>query len=92
MAAEAGTCCGAVGLDGITLVKQAFLIQLPEQPPHSFYVAVVIGYVWIVHVDPIAHAVCQSFPFAGKLHYFATAGGVVVVDTDFLSDIFFCYP
>ena len=78
-----------IGLDGVALVEIALLVELGEQPPHAFDVAVVVGDVGIVEVHPVAHAVGEVGPLAGVLHHLGAAGCVVVVDADFRAYILF---
>ncbi len=87
MGAEACSGCGGVGLDGVALVEIAFLVELTEEPPYGLDVAVVVCDIGVGHVDPVAHAAGEVFPFAGILHHLAAAGGVVVIDRDFLADV-----
>ncbi len=54
----------AVRHDFMPLIKQPFLMDLRNRPPHRFDIIVVIGNVRAIHIDPIAHAVAHLFPFA----------------------------
>ncbi len=90
MRAQACARCWRIRLDCIAFVKESFLIELSQQPPHGFNVAVVVGNIRVGHIHPIAHVVGERFPFAGKFHYLTAAGVVVFVNGDFTSDVFFC--
>ena len=85
--AQSGTGSGRVGLDGVALVEQTLVVQLLEQPPQALDVTVLVGDIGVVHVHPVAHAVGQVFPLAGIFHHLLAAGGVIVIDRDFLADI-----
>ena len=62
----------------VALVQEPFLVQLFQQIPQSFDVAVVVGDVRVAHVYPVSHLVRQIFPLAGELHDVGTAFFVVV--------------
>ena len=85
--AQAGAGSGRVGLDGVALVEQALVIELLEQPPQALDVAVLVGDIGVLHIDPVAHAVGQVFPLAGVFHHLLAAGGIVLIDGDLLADI-----
>ena len=74
---QSGSGCGRIGLYGITLVEHIFVVQIFEQPPQGFDIAVVVGDVGVVHIDPIAHFVGQIFPHIGIFHHLFAAGSIV---------------
>ena len=88
VARETGTGSGAVRLNGVALVEITLVIQLTEQPPKCFDVGVFVRHIGVFHVHPVAHEVRKIRPFARELHDVAAALGVVLVDRDFLADIF----
>ena len=75
--AESRTGSGRIRLYGISFIKQSFLVELLQQPPQGFDVAVVVSDVGVLHVHPVAHLVSQVFPLFGELHDVLAAGGVV---------------
>ncbi len=80
---------GRIGLYGIALVKQTFVVELFQQPPQRLDIPVVIRDVGMLHVHPIAHAVGQVFPLAGIFHHVLAASGVVVVYGNLFADVLF---
>ena len=78
----------AVRLDALALVEQALAVDVLEQVPERLDVAVVVGDVGIVHVDPVADALGQAAPLGGIFHHLLAAGAVVVLDGDLGADIF----
>ena len=85
--AESGAVRGTVGLDGVALVQQSFVIYLLEQPPERLYIAVVIGDIGVLHVHPVTYAVGHGFPLGGVFHHFFAAGAVVFFHTDAAADV-----
>ena len=53
---------GAVRHDLVALVKQPFVGDLPERPPHRLDILVVVGDVGVLHVRPITYAVGHDLP------------------------------
>ena len=88
VARKAGAGSGAVGLNGVTFVEVALVIQLTKQPPEGFDVRIFVRHIGVFHVHPVAHEVRKVGPFARKLHDVATTLGVVFLDRDFLADVF----
>ncbi len=87
--AKASTGGRRIRLYGIALIEQVLAIKLRKEPPHTLDITIVVGYVRIGHIDPIAHRVGEGFPLAGILHHLATARRIVFVDRYFLTDILF---
>ena len=87
MGAEAGAVRRAVGLDCVSLVKKALVVDLLEEEPQSLDITVVVGYVRIVQVHPVAHAFGHVGPLLGVLHHLLTASAVVFFDGYFRSDV-----
>ena len=87
--AESGSGSRRIRLYGIPFIKESFLIELFQQPPQGFDVAVVVGDIRIGHVYPIPHLVSQIFPFFGELHHIFAAGSVIVGYGDSLANILF---
>ena len=79
MGAEAGAVCRRIGLDGVSLVKEALLIDFLEEVPQGFNIAVVVGDVRVFHIYPVTYALCHVLPLCGVFHHLLAAGGVVVV-------------
>ena len=77
--AEAGTGGGAVGLDGLALVEQALAVDILQKIPEGLDIAVVVGDVRIVHVDPVADALGKVAPLGGVLHNLLATGFVVLL-------------
>ncbi len=82
---QSGASGGRVGLNGISLIKQALVVELLEQPPQGLDITILIGDVGVVHVHPVTHAMGEVFPLMCVFHHLATASGVIVIDTDFLA-------
>ena len=78
-----------VWLDGVSFVNQIFLVQLRQQPPNGFHVFWFVGDVWIFHVYPIPHFHGEVIPDIGVTHDCFSTSVVILIDTDFRSDIFF---
>ena len=88
VAGQTSTCSRAVGLNGISLVEQTFLIQLLQQPPQCLYVFVVIGDIGMFHIHPVSHLLAQVGPFARVFHHIQAAALVVLLYTDGFAYIF----
>ena len=82
MAAEPGAGCGGIGLYGLAFVEQTLAVDVLEQPPQGLDVAVVVGYVGVVHVDPVAYAFGQRAPFGGIFHDLPAACAVIFLNAD----------
>ena len=67
MRAERGAAARAVGHYLVALVEQALFVHLLERPPHGLDVLVVIGYVGVLHVRPVAYAVAHLLPLVQVL-------------------------
>ena len=76
-------------MDRVPFVQQSLIVNLFQQPPNSFDVAIIVSNVRVVHIYPVAHAAGQLFPFAGVFHHLLAAGGIVLFNTDCFPDIFF---
>ena len=87
MRAKARTCSRGVGLYGEAFVEEPLLVDLAQQPPQRLDVAVVVGDVGVLHVDPVAHLAGQLLPFLRVLHHLAAAGGIIFVYADLLPDV-----
>ena len=85
--AKSSTCCRRIRLNGVALVKQVLVVQLLEQPPQSLDVAVIVCYVRIFEVNPVADALGKVGPVTCVFHHFATAGVVVVLYRNLLADV-----
>ena len=85
--AESGAGSGRIGLNGVALIEQALVVELLEQIPQGFDIAILIGDIGVVHVDPIAHLVREFFPLVGVFHHLLAAGGIVVVYANLLANI-----
>ena len=84
--------CGRrIRLDGITLIQKPLSVDIFQQIPQSFYIAVVISDIRIVHVHPVADLLGQGHPLPGVFHHFLAAGIVVFLYTYLVSDIFLGY-
>ena len=84
---EARAGSGRVGLDSITLVQIALLVELLEQVPQCLDVLVVVGDVRVVQVHPVAHLLGERSPLLGVFHHLAAALRVIFVHADFLADV-----
>ena len=89
MRAEAGACCRRIGLDGIALVQQLFVVQLAKQPPYRLDVVIFKGDIGVVEVYPVTHLAGDVVPEVFVAHHGFAALGVVIIDADFGTDVFF---
>ncbi|MBA7574720.1 hypothetical protein ES708_16535 [subsurface metagenome] len=48
-----------------------------QQVPEGFDILIIIGYIGVIHVDPVSHAVGQLFPFPGIFHDRLPAGFII---------------
>lgn len=87
--AEAGAGGGGVGLDGITFIKEAFVVELAEEPPYGFNVIVFEGDVGVFEIHPIAHFAGDVVPFIFEAHHGFAAFLVVGFHGDGFADILF---
>ena len=87
MCRKTRTCCGRVGLNGVTLIEQALVEELLQKPPQCLDIFVVVGDIRVVHIHPVTHLLCQVLPYVGELHHLLAAGAVVLLDRDCLADI-----
>ncbi len=87
VARKARTCSWRIRLDGISLIEQALLIELLQEPPQGLDVAVIVSDIRVVEIYPVAHLMGQFGPLLGVLHDLLTAGSIVVIDRDFLADV-----
>ena len=78
-----------VGLYGVSFIEESFFVEGLEQVPKGFDVAVVVGDVGVLHVDPVAHLLREVFPLLGVGHHVLAAGGVVFGHADLASDVLF---
>ena len=83
---KTSTCTGRIGLDGVTFIEQALLVELFEHPPEGLDIFIVVGDVGVVGVYPVTHLTGQITPHVGVLHHSLAAGAVVLLDGDFASD------
>ena len=74
------TGCGRVGLNGVTLIEQALVVELLQKPPQSFDIFVIVGDIWVIHIHPITHLFCEVLPHIGELHHRLAAGAVILLD------------
>ena len=86
--AEAGARSRGVGLDGVALIEQTFVVQVFEQEPQGLDVVVGEGDVGVVEVDPITHLTSEVVPHVLVFHHLLAAGAVVVVNRNLLADVF----
>ena len=89
MRTQARAGCRRIGLNSVTLIQIAFLVQLFEQVPQRLDILVVVGDIRVVKVHPISHLFGQVGPLCRVFHHLATTCRVVFVHADFLADIFF---
>ena len=88
---RAQTCTGGrrIRLNSVALIQQTFLIELLQKPPQRFDIAVFVGDIRMVEVNPISHLVGKVGPLAGVLHHLAAAGSIIVVNRNLLANVFF---
>ncbi len=60
---------GAIRHDLVTFVYQSFVCDRLDRPPYRFDKFVVVSYVRVVHIHPIAYSVRHSLPLAFILPY-----------------------
>ena len=89
MTGKTSSCGRRVGLNGVALIEQTFVVEAFEQVPQSLNIFVVVSDVGVFKVDPITHLICQFCPLVGVHHDVLTASTVVVVHADFLANILF---
>ena len=82
MARKASAGSRGVGLYGVTFIEQPLVVKLLEQPPQRLDILVVVGDVGMLHVDEVAHFLCQLLPLGCELHHVLTALVVVVFRRD----------
>ena len=87
MGAEAGAVGRRIRLDGVTLVKQTLVVDFLQKVPESLDVAVVVGDVRIVHIDPVSHALSHVPPLFGVLHHLRAAGVIVLCYSYLRTDV-----
>ena len=87
VARKTRSCSRRIRLDGISLVKKSFVIELLEEPPKGFDITVVVGDIRIIKVNPIAHLTGQVGPLLGIFHDLLATSGIVVVHRNLLADV-----
>ena len=85
--AEARACGRGIRLDALALVEQALAVDVLEQVPERLDIAVVVGDVRVVHVDPVADALREVAPLGGVFHHLLAAGAVVFGHGDLGADV-----
>ena len=88
MGAESRTSGRGIRLDRIALVEQTLLIDLAKEVPERLDVAVIVGDIGVLHIDPVAHTASQLLPFLRVFHDFTATGSIVLIDADLLPDVF----
>ena len=85
------TCAGGrrIWLNSVALIQQPFLIELLQKPPQRFDIAIFVGDIRVVEVNPVTHLVGKVGPLAGVLHHLAAAGCVIVINRNLLANVFF---
>ena len=73
----------------------SFFIKLLKEPPECFDIPVIIGNIWVIHIDPVSHFPGKIFPQIGIFHYSLTAFFVVIFNGNIswrilISDIILC--
>ena len=86
--AEARTVRGRIGLDGISLIEQALVVELLQQPPKGLDILGVVGDVGVLEIDEISHALRQFVPLLGEFHHVLMATVVVLFYRNLFADIF----
>ena len=76
-----------IGLDRITFIEQALLVEFLQQIPQCLDVAVVVSDVRIIHIHPVTHLLRQVLPLFRELHDVTTASGIVVSHRNLLTNI-----
>ena len=84
MRAQTCTCAWRVWLDGVTLVEQALVVELLEEPPESLDILVIVGDIRMVEIYEVTHLLGQLAPLSGELHHVLTALVVVILGRDIL--------
>ncbi len=88
VAAQAGASGRRIGLNGVALVEQALVVELLEEPPQGLDIAVFVGDIRVLHVDPVTYLASEVFPLLGVFHHLLAAGGIILVDAYFLAYVF----
>ena len=76
-----------IGLDRITFIEQALLIELFQEIPQGLDVAVIVGDIRIIHIHPVAHLLRQVLPLFRELHDIAATSGIVFSHRYLLTNI-----
>ena len=84
MARQASTGSGAIGLNGVALIEQTFIVELLQQIPQGLYIFVVVGDVGVVKVDEVTHLLREIAPLLGVHHHVLAAFLVILLRRDIL--------
>ena len=84
MRAQTCTCAWRVWLDGVTLVEQALVVELLEEPPESLDILVIVGDIRMIEIYEVTHLLGQLAPLGGELHHVLAALVVVILGRDIL--------
>ena len=77
MGAEPGSCSRRIRLYRIAFVQKALFVYLLQQVPEGFDITVVVSYIRVVHIHPIANPLGKGLPLLGIFHHLLAAGIVV---------------
>ena len=78
-----------IRLDSIALVQVAFFIEFLQQIPKCLDILVIVGDIRVIQVHPITHLLGEVRPLLGIFHHLTATSGVVLIHTNFLTDILF---
>ena len=84
MRAQTCTCAWRVWLDGVTLVEQALVVELLEEPPECLDILVIVSDVRMIKIHEVTHFLGQLTPLSGELHHVLAALVVVILCRDIL--------
>ena len=77
MGAEPGSSSRRIRLYRIAFVQKALFVYLLQQVPEGFDITVVVSYIRVVHIHPIADSLGKGLPLLGIFHHLLAAGIVV---------------
>ena len=87
MGAESRACSRRVRLNGVAFVEQLLIVYILKEIPQCLDVAVVVGDVGIIHINPIPYSFRKRHPLLRVFHHFLAAGLVVLLNGNLRPDV-----
>ena len=78
-----------IRLDSIAFINKVFIVNLFKQPPYTFHVFWLISDIWIFHIHPITHLLCEIIPNICIAHDGIATCFIIVFYTYFFTNVFF---